>query len=124
MEYAAFVTLALALSPVAWHHYVFMLVIAACVGVGGGVGGRPAVGAGVGAHAAARLVVPDDGWREAWSRAPERLGLLISPGTGVLLLWAALVGLRVSVAAGGPVGQLPVSRSRVRSDTLNEPTRT
>jgi len=49
---------------------------------------------------------------------------LISPGMGALLLWAALVAVRVRITGREPGASVAVSWPPVRSDILNEPTST
>jgi alpha-1,2-mannosyltransferase len=112
VEFAGFVTIALLLSPVAWHHYVFMLALPLVVIVIAAWtrGSRAAL-----AYACALVVLlsaPDDLWRALWSRTPARLGLLLSPGLAVLLLWAALLrahGARVAGAADGAAVRHPAA---------------
>jgi hypothetical protein len=110
VECAAFLTLALLLSPVAWHHYVFMLALPlVVVGMAAWTGGgRAALACACGL--AIVLSVPDDPWRWIWREIPGGPALLVSPGLGVLLLWAALLragaGARrhPATAEGVPVG--------------------
>jgi alpha-1,2-mannosyltransferase len=124
VEYAAFVTLSLALSPVAWHHYVFTLALPlAAVLAAAWANGRRWTLASVLALMLV-LSLPDDAWRQVWSGVPPRIALLISPGVGVLLLWAALVAVRVRLKGGGAGGWMGVSWPPVRSDILTEPTST
>jgi hypothetical protein len=96
VEFAAFVTLALLLSPVAWHHYAFMLTLPLVILVADawGVNRRaPLVGA---LSMVAILSIPDDAWRAVWWSRPAGLAMLVSPGTAVLLLWAGLLRIGTS----------------------------
>jgi hypothetical protein len=102
VEFAAMATLAMLLSPVAWHHYVFTLALPLVVLVAHAwADGRraPLVGA---LSLVAVLSIPDDVWRAAWWRMPAGLPTLVSPGSAVLLLWAGLlrVGTRSLPAPG------------------------
>jgi hypothetical protein len=102
VEFAAFATLALLLSPVAWHHYVFMLTLPLVILVADAwAAGRraPLVGA---FSMVAILSIPDDVWRAVWWSRPAGLAMLVSPGTAVLLLWAGL--LRAGTTRLQPVG--------------------
>jgi glycosyl transferase family 87 len=87
---AAFVTLALLLSPVAWHHYVFMLLLPlAVVGLDVWKGGRRPAMIAI-CVLALILSAPDDVWRGLWWRMPPRLGLLLSPpAVAAVILWFA-----------------------------------
>lgn len=112
VEFASIATLALLLSPVAWHHYVFMLALPLVILVADAwAGGRRA--ALVGALAlVAILSIPDDAWRAAWWGMPASLAVLVSPGSAVLLLWAGL--LRVGTGRFPALGsaEVPLSRRR------------
>jgi Glycosyltransferase family 87 len=93
VEFAALATLALLLSPVAWHHYVFMLALPLVILIADAwAGGRraPLVGA---LALAAILSIPDDVWRKVWWSVPSRLAVLVSPGSAVLLVWAGLLAV-------------------------------
>jgi hypothetical protein len=94
VECAAFLTLALLLSPVAWHHYAFMLALPlVVVGMAAWtVGGRAALACASGL--AIVLSVPDDAWRWMWRQIPAGPAMAVSPGLAVLLLWAALLHAR------------------------------
>jgi hypothetical protein len=93
VEFASMATLALLLSPVAWHHYVFMLVLPLVILVADAWGGgrrAPLVAA---VALVALLSLPDDAWRAAWWSMPARLAMVVSAGSAVLLLWAGLLRL-------------------------------
>ena len=135
------------LSPVAWHHYVFMLALPLVVLVADAWATWPP-GAARGALLAGRSVLsmPDDAWRaavvgDAGQACPARLA-----GQCCLLLWAGLlrVGTTRSArhASGMPTSGLPhsststhpagaelargtaVSPRVARSDILNGPLET
>jgi hypothetical protein len=100
LEFASFVTLALCLSPVAWHHYVCVLALPlAVLATDAWASGRRAPLAWLIAIAAI-LSVPDDLWRAAWWVLPPRATLLVSPGIAAILLW---VGLLRSAGRGAQV---------------------
>jgi hypothetical protein len=91
VEFAAFATLALLLSPVAWHHYAFMLTLPLVILVADAWAMKrrtPLVGA---LSMVAILSIPDDAWRVVWWNLPAGLAMLVSPGSAVLLLWAGLL---------------------------------
>jgi hypothetical protein len=91
VEFAAFITMAVCLSPVAWHHYVCVLVLPlAVLALDAWASGCRAALASVIAVATV-LSVPDDVWRTAWSVLPPRATLLVSPGIAAVLLWAGLL---------------------------------
>ena len=109
VEFASMATLAMLLSPVAWHHYVFMLALPLVVLVANAwAGGRraPLVGA---LSLVAILSIPDDVWRAAWWGMPAGLPVLVSPGSAVLLLWAGL--LRVGTGSLPALGSTNVRAS-------------
>lgn len=119
LEFAAFMTLALLLSPVAWHHYVVMLALPIVfVAIAAWKnGGRTAL-----ASACALAIVlslPDDLWRAIWRQMSGRPALLVSPGVAVLLLWAALLhaGGRDRLVTELRAGSHPAISRRHRGDT-------
>jgi alpha-1,2-mannosyltransferase len=106
VEFASMTTLAMLLSPVAWHHYVFTLALPLVVLVANAwVSGRraPLVGA---LSLVAVLSIPDDVWRAAWWGMPAGVPALVSPGSAVLVLWAGL--LRVGTGSLSPRGSTGV----------------
>ena len=109
VEFASMATLAMLLSPVAWHHYVFTLALPLVVLVANAwADGRraPLVGA---LSLVAVLSIPDDVWRAAWWEMPAGLPALISPGSAVFLLWAGL--LRVGTGSSPAPGSTNVRAS-------------
>jgi hypothetical protein len=105
LDFGLFVCLAMLLSPVAWHHYTFMLIqpLAVALGAAHRAPQRwPLVCWALGVLA---LTLPDDAIRQIWAAmSPGAFVLgLLSPGLIVLLLWAALVYLRLSCSADGAV---------------------
>jgi hypothetical protein len=106
VEFASMTTLAMLLSPVAWHHYVFTLALPLVVLVANAwVSGRraPLVGA---LSLVAILSIPDDVWRAAWWGMPAGLPALVSAGSAVLVLWAGL--LLVGTGSLSPRGSTDV----------------
>jgi hypothetical protein len=107
--FAAFVVLALLLSPVAWHHSVFMLALPiAILAADAWYKGRRRHMAAV-CVLALILSVPDDAWRMAWWHLPRPLALLASPGVAAVALWAGLLRscaelARMPVTAAAPAG--------------------
>jgi hypothetical protein len=109
VEFASMTTLAMLLSPVAWHHYVFTLALPLVILVANAwASGRraPLVGA---LSLVAVLSIPADVWRVAWWGLPAGLPALVSPGSAVLLLWAGL--LRVGTGSLPAQGRTDVRTS-------------
>ena len=100
VEFASFVTLALLLSPVAWHHYAFMLAlpIAVLIATAWTRENRASLAAVL--ALAVVLSMPDDAWQMLWRGMPMRLASLVSSSFAVVLLWAGLLRIGVRVRAG------------------------
>jgi alpha-1,2-mannosyltransferase len=96
LEFALFISLAFLLSPVAWHHYVFMLAQPLAVALAAAITSRGRLAIGAWAAAVLLLSVPDDALRGFQAALPDHNVVLAaaSPGAIVLLLWAMLLHLR------------------------------
>ena len=96
VEFGLFICLAMLLSPVAWHHYTFMLALPLTVALGAAIRATDRWPLACWSLGVLVLSVPDDVIRQTWaalSPDPIVLGLL-SPGVAVLLLWASLIYVR------------------------------
>ena len=104
LDFAIVLTLSLLLSPVAWHHYVFMLAqpLALALVLALRTGGRCWLAAW--ALAVLVLSLPDDAIRAAWTWLPS-LDLAIrlaSPGLVIVALWTTFLLVRLSAGARAP----------------------
>jgi hypothetical protein len=115
VDFAIAISMAMLLSPVAWHHYAFMLaqplavVLVACVRTE--KHRWPLV---VWTIGVLLLSVPDDAVREVWARVSttDVVTRLLSPGVVVLALWSSVVYLRIS---GLPARCVPREGREVRA---------
>jgi alpha-1,2-mannosyltransferase len=103
LAFGGFVVLALLLSPVAWHHYVCMLVLPVAVLAADARASHRSRWWGMGlAVAALVLSLPDDAWRAVWWRLPEAAAPLVSPGLAAAALWTATVWAGAPTAPDEP----------------------